>query len=298
MKQLLIVNSGQALKSSGSANDLTALNAGQIGIFTLSNNTFISAAPTGDFGIALGKGSSLPAFVIPEVDISTLRVTETAPKAQVNFSAAFTMPTTVVGKEYTVILIKKGTVPGERNMWSTTYVAKTTTAATEAAGLVAAINNKVNDMFPVTASNSSAAITISSTACDWECKLADELYGVSVTITNFEKAIGDKAYIEDLAQRCAGDKGFTLLYGEGKEIYPGYPEAVEDFGANVASQGYAIFNLHFATGRKYGKQVDELVWQDVHIAVPKKSGSAYTALHTVLAAKDFDERAVTEPSAG
>ena len=71
MKQLLIVNSAKALKS-GVADDLTVLDAGQIGFFNLKpdasggnagKTTFLAAKPTENFGIALGRGSNFPAFV-------------------------------------------------------------------------------------------------------------------------------------------------------------------------------------------------------------------------------------------
>ena len=82
MKQLLIVNSAKALKT-GVADDLTVLDEGQIGFFHLSPDasganegkvTFFNTKPTDNFGIALGRGANVPAFVIPEVDINTLNV--------------------------------------------------------------------------------------------------------------------------------------------------------------------------------------------------------------------------------
>ena len=43
----------------------------------------------------------------------------------------------------------------------------------------------------------------------------------------------------------------------------------------------------FATGRAYGKQLDEHIWQDVHIAVPV-NGTAYSAINTILPEGDFN----------
>ena len=319
MKQLLIVNSEKALNAGTSvtAYDFSGLDAGAISFFECgidqTASTLISAKPTKNFGIALGRGANMPAFVIPEVDISTLEVTQTLPYAGATFAATFTMPTTVVGKEYTVILVKKGTVPHERNIFSTGIVAKTTTAATEATAFRKAINDKTSDMFPfvATGSGTSVILTCQVPGEDWEIKFADELYGTSTSaLTHGKKAIGDKAYIADLAQRCAADKGFVYLDGESKDIYPGYPEAVEgDWTMNTngsggsSTTGYKIYNLHFATGRVAGKQVDERVWQYVHIAIPltKANGStaasALSSLDTILAAGTFANRALTEPVA-
>lgn len=286
MKQLLIVNSQKALNAKSSTGEavtpynLSGLDKGAITFFELGGTALLSAAATKNFAIALGRGTNLQPFVIPEVDIDTLEIVKAKPKAGKPFKAVFTFPTPVEGKEYTVILIKKGTVPNERNMFTTSVVAKTTTASTEAAGLVKAITNKVNDMFPVKASNSGATVTIEGLTVgeQWEIKFADELSSVTPTTKQAaEPTIGDKAFILDLAQRCAADKGFNYLDQESRDIYPGFPEDVEDLVPNDnGTVGYALYSLHFATGRKSGKTTDERVWQYVHIAVPVTNASIET----------------------
>ena len=287
MKQLLIVNSAKALKT-GIADDLTVLDAGQIGFFNLKpdasgtnagKTTFFNTKPTDNFGIALGRGSNVPAFVIPEVDVNTLSVNFAAPKAGRAFEAKFTFPTPVVGTEYGVVVIKKGVVPHERNTWYTSIVAKTTNATTEATALVNAIKKKTNDIFTVTASNTGAVITVSGVNIGegWTVQLVDGLDGTAFADgwpIAAEPNIGDTAYIQDLAQRCAADKGFVYLDQASKDIYPGYPEAVEQIAyADIATKGYTVFNLHFATKRMSGKTGDEQVWQYVHIAVPTNNAS-------------------------
>lgn len=285
MNQLLIVNKAKAINAGATTpNDLSTLQEGAIAFFELGESSFLSAYPTKNFGIALGRGANVPAFVIPEVDIDTLEIVKATPAVGAKFSATFTFPTPVVGKEYTVILVKKGTVPTERNLFTTNIVAKTTTASTEAAALVKYIKNKTNDLFNVTASNSGAAITITAQDdADYEIKFDDGLESVTTSSkTAAKKAIGDKAYIQALAQKCAAGKGFNLLDTESRDIYPGYPEAVEDLVPNASgTEGYAIYSLHFATGRKSGKQVDERVWQYVYIAVPV-SGTGYSDIDAIL----------------
>ena len=302
MKQLLIVNSAKALKS-GVADDLTVLDAGQIGFFNLTpdasdsnagKHTFLAAKPTSNFGIALGRGANFPAFVIPEVDVNTLSVTVASPSAGNAFETKFTFSTPVVGKEYGVVIIKKGVVPNERNTWYASIVAKTTTAATEAAALVKAIKDKTNDVFAVTASNSGAVVTITGLNIGegWAVQLVDGLAGTAFT-TNYpveaKPNIGDKAYIIDLAQKCTADKGFVYLDQASKDLYPGYPEAVEDIAqADIATKGYTVFNLRFATKREAGKTMDEAVWQYVHIAVPKDNTS-YSTIAAILPEGNFKD---------
>ena len=311
MKQLLIVNSEKALNAGTSvtAYDFSGLDEGAISFFEcggdISANTLISALPTKNFGIALGRGANKPAFIIPEIDISTLTITQTFPYAGATFAASFTMPTTVVGKEYTVVLIKKGTVPNERNVFSTSIVAGTTTAATEATALRKAINDKTSESFPFVASGSSTTVTITCQVpgLDYEIKFANALYGVSTSsLTHGKKAIGDKAYMADLAKRCAADKGFVYLEGSSQDLYPGFPEKLEgDWTMNTSGSGgssttgYKIYNLHFATKRESGKTGDEQVWQYVHIAIPltKANGStaasALSSLDTILPDGKFPE---------
>lgn len=316
MKQLLIVNSNKALNATASSTistpyDFSALAEGAIAFFELGGTTLLSGPATKNFGIALGKGANKPALVIPEVDIDTLEIVQTLPYKGATFTASFTMPTTVVGKTYTIVMVKKGVVPNERNMFSVSIVAGTTTAATEAGKMRDAIDAKTGEMFPFVASGSSSTVTITcqNPGEDWEIKFADDLYGTSTSsLTHGKKAIGDKDYIVDLAQRCAADKGFVYLDQASKDIYPGYPEKVEEVGTmntsgsgDSSTVGYKIFNLHFATGRKAGKQTDERVWQYVHIAIPltKADGStaaaALSSLNAILPAGVFKD--ATAPKA-
>ncbi len=316
MKQLLIVNSNKALNATASGTistpyDFSALAEGAIAFFELGGTTLLSGPATKNFGIALGKGANKPALVIPEVDIDTLEIVQTLPYKGATFTASFTMPTTVVGKTYTIVMVKKGVVPNERNMFSVSIVAGTTTAATEAGKMRDAIDAKTGEMFPFVASGSSSTVTITcqNPGEDWEIKFADDLYGTSTSsLTHGKKAIGDKDYIVDLAQRCAADKGFVYLDQASKDIYPGYPEKVEEVGTmntsgsgDSSTVGYKIFNLHFATGRKAGKQTDERVWQYVHIAIPltKADGStaaaALSSLNAILPAGVFKD--ATAPKA-
>lgn len=308
MKQLLIVNSAKALNATASGTistpyDFSALAEGAITFFELGGTTLLSGPATKNFGIALGKGANKPALVIPEVDIDTLEIVHTLPYKGATFTASFTMPTTVVGKTYTIIMVKKGVVPNERNLFSVSIVAGTTTAATEAGKLRDAINAKTGEMFPFVGSGSTSTVTITcqNPGEDWEIKFADDLYGTSTSsLTHGKKAIGDKDYIVDLAQRCAADKGFNYLDQASKDIYPGYPENVEEVGemntsgsGDSSTVGYKIFNLRFATGRKAGKQTDERVWQYVHIAIPltkvdgTTAAAALSSLNSILPAGVF-----------
>ena len=240
MKQLLIVNSAKALKT-GVADDLTVLDEGQIGFFHLSPDasganegkvTFFNTKPTDNFGIALGRGANVPAFVIPEVDINTLNVNYAAPVAGTKFKGEITIPAPAEGDDFTLTIVKKGTVAGERYQWNVTdtrRVGKSMSAADMAKSLgdqLQAIADAGSLNIKVTVA--SAKITVDGINIGEQFNLlaGDDLFGTTVTITEAKPNIGDTAYIQDLAQRCAAGKGFVYLAQSSKDIYPGYPEAV------------------------------------------------------------------------
>lgn len=280
MKQLLIVNSTAAVNGGATApTDLSAMVAGGLGIYKLDTpNAWASAKPTTNFAIVLGRGANSPAFVIPEVDVNTLKITKATPSTGGVFTASITIPTVTAGSTYTLVLVKNGTVPHERNTWTATETAKTgDTAAT--------IANRLRNYFKAAADTGSIEIAVSGTSAQvtitglnkgegWTLKAGDALYGTTITTTAAIPVIGDKAYVEDLASRCAAGKGFTDVYADGDSIYPGYPEAVEN-------TTYNIYTLRFAVGRDAAKTRDERVSQIVHIAVPVGATSAST-IDTVL----------------
>lgn len=280
MKQLLIVNSTAAVNGGATApTDLSAMVVGGLGIYQLDTPTaWASAKPTTNFSIVLGRGANSPAFVIPEVDVNTLKITKATPSTGGVFTASITIPTVTAGSTYTLVLVKNGTVPHERNTWTATETAKTgDTAAT--------IANRLRNYFKAAADTGSIEIAVSGTSAQvtitglnkgegWTLKAGDALYGTTITTTAAVPVIGDKAYVEDLASRCAAGKGFTDVYADGDSIYPGYPEAVEN-------TTYNIYTLRFAVGRDAAKTRDERVSQIVHIAVPVGATSAST-IDTVL----------------
>ena len=308
MRQLLIVKSPTSFNTpatpidngltSHGVNDLSGLKVGAISFFELGNSVSVhESAPTKNFAIALGRKNNQHPFIIPEVDINTLHVTKALPYKGHQFSVVFTMPTTIVGKEYTLRFYKKGVVPHERNSWTVSIVASTTTAATEATAFKKAMDSKISDKFNLTTSVSTAQITITGNNFeDWEVKAFDSLAGTNLTITNAEKSIGDKAFVTDLASRCAYGKGFANTYNNGDSTIPGYPEDVEDFTLNnsgenrngtdttngkYSTSGYAIYTLRFKVGREASKTRDERVWQNVYIAIPVDGNSTYNQITNI-----------------
>ena len=273
MKQLLISQKKAYATSTAKSTDLTTVPEGTVAMFDLATGALLTnaAKATGNFSIVVGRAAGKMPLMFPEVNLKTLEVTKATYVAATTFTAKITVPTPTVGEHYTVIVTKKGTVFNEHSNWSFTAMAKDTTAANVAKQIAAQINaNKYQ--LDVKAEYTGGAITITAIEAgkDYEVLGADALLGVAPTeVTNGKKAVCDKAYIQDLASRCAAGKGFNYAADDGKDIYPGYPEVVDE------SQ-YVLYTLRFAVPRVAAKQRDEVVYQLVHLAVPVGSASIAT----------------------
>lgn len=273
MKQLLISQKKAYATSTAKSTDLTTVPEGTVAMFDLATGALLTnaAKATGNFSIVVGRAAGKMPLMFPEVNLKTLEVTKATYTAATTFTAKITVPTPTVGEHYTVIVTKKGTVFNERSNWSFTAMAKDTTAANVAKQIAAQINaNKYQ--LGVKAEYTGGAITITAVEAgkDYEVLGADALLGVAPTeVTRGKKAVCDKAYIQDLASRCAAGKGFNYAADDGKDIYPGYPEVVDE------SQ-YVLYTLRFAVPRVAAKQRDEVVYQLVHLAVPVGSASIAT----------------------
>ena len=273
MKQLLISQKKAYATSTAKSTDLTTVPEGTVAMFDLATGALLTnaAKATGDFSIVVGRAAGKMPLMFPEVNLKTLEVTKATYTAATTFTAKITVPTPTVGEHYTVIVTKKGTVFNERSNWSFTAMAKDTTAANVAKQIATQINaNKYQ--LGVKAEYTGGAITITAVEAgkDYEVVGADGLMGVALTdVTHGKKAVCDKAYIQDLASRCAAGKGFNYAADDGKEIYLGYPEVVD-------ADQYVLYTLRFAVPRVAAKQRDEVVYQLVHLAVPVGSASIAT----------------------
>lgn len=276
MKQLFICKKTAYATAAAKATDLTTVPEGTVALFSLSDGALLTAAPTSNFSIVVGRATGKMPLMFPEVDVKSLQVTKASYEAGKTFTAKITVPTPEKGTHYTVVVVKKGTVFNERSNWTFTTMATSATAADVAKQIVSQINgNKYN--LGVEASNTGGAITITALEAgkDFEVLGADGLSGVAPTeVTHGKKAELDKADIQDLASRCAAGKGFNYTGEDGKEIYPGYPEVVSE-------DQYTLYTLRFAVPRASAKQRDEVVYQIVHLAVPV-GATAITTLDTIF----------------
>ena len=287
MKQL-ILGKNKAYANSAKSTDLTSVAEGTIAMFKLSDGSLITGKVDSDFSIVLGRKTNVTPFVIPEVNFKTLTVEKATNQPAKTFTAKMTIANAVIGKNYTIIVVKKGVVRHERNTWTATCMAKSTTVTDVAADLVKQFNAS-SETSGMTASNTGGAITFTASVAgvDFDIVGADELTGVKPTaVTNGIPGILDKAYVVDLASRCAAGKGFNYTAQDASEIYPGYPEAVED-------TTYTMYTLRFAVPRVAAKQRDEVVYQIVHIVVPS-AATVVTTLDTIFGLSSPSSSSLTD----
>lgn len=302
MKQLLIVGSSTV------PSDLTTLTTSGVLTFTdlkvdstSGKHTVLSNKATSNFAIYLGRGANLLPFQVPEVDVKTMTAVKTPYSAGNTFKCAFTIPSSISAnstryQNLTILITKKGTVFNERNVWHFTKVLGVGEAvgsspakysATQIADWFVAQIKAAEERLGLTASNSGAVITLvgSDNDSDYSVQFIDDLQIAALTQDTFANAgtsgkycpavpaVGDAAYVKKLYQECVEDKGVKYLAEDGKEIYPGYPEAI--------SGTFNIFTIRFAVGRDSAKTRDERVSQIVHIAVPISSTTYNNVTNTI-----------------
>lgn len=275
MKQL-ILGKNKAYASAAKFTDLTSVTEGTIAMFKLSDGSLITGKVDSDFSLVLGRKDNVTPFIIPDVNFKTLTVEKATNQPAKTFTAKMTIANAVIDKNYTIIVVKKGVVRHERNTWTATCMAKSNTVTDVAADLVKQFNAS-SETSGIKASNAGGVITFTASVAgiDFDIVGADELTGVKPTaVTNGIPGILDKAYVIDLASRCAAGKGFNYTAQDASEIYPGYPEAVED-------TTYTMYTLRFAVPRVAAKQRDEVVYQIVHIVVPS-AATVVTTLDTIF----------------
>lgn len=293
MKQLLIVGSSTV------PSDLTTLTTSGVLTFTdlkvdstSGKHSVLTNKAASNFAIYLGRGANLLPFQVPEVDVKTMTAVKTPYSAGNAYSCKFTVPAVSANstrnQNLTVMIVKNGTVFNERNTWHFTYVlgaGKAGTASVIADWFVAQIN-AAGERLGLTASSSGAVITLTGPDNDtnYTVTFIDDLVINALTAHSSGSlasgefiaavpAVGDADYVKKLYQECVEDKGVKYLAEDGKEIYPGYPEAI--------SGTFNIFTIRFAVGRDSAKTRDERVSQIVHIAVPINSTTYNNVTNTI-----------------
>lgn len=276
------------------------------GSVTTDGQLIITDTTGADFlQFTVGRGNT----VVPDNFVlykKNLRFDVTKYAAAVNFKAEFT-PTLTGSYKYNevfVVISKRGTVFNERNVWTTSGHGANVAAITD--NLIKNINVATGTHGLTAtkgASNKIILANLTEPTADYDVvvkfegvgttanQYAKESVDIVVSTTHGKKAIGDAAFVKDLAHKCIGDKGIEYTYVDA------YLDTTDFYNnAKPADSGqFDIVNIHFYNPR-YDHNIDEPLYQTIHVVVPKGD----TTLTTALEGKDANNKSETSegPAAG
>lgn len=223
------------------------------------------------------------------LDIDTYRFeyAKTEYAAGTNLSVGITVPTPVKDKDYTITMVKPGTVLNERYKWtSSTRATEGDTAATVAKRLADELKALgKNEGF--TATVEAAEITI--TAKDyqnWNVVAGDKLFGATVRVNTTAVApVNDDAFLKELQLRCIGAEGINATERDAIQLYK--------LPVRSSATGWTTYALTFYNSRNLRSGNTENVKSIVYLAVPTGSASITTLDKIFTALSSVDGQPVT-----
>lgn len=258
MKQLLLLSSN-VYPSELTDYDVTKIPVGQIAV--MQNGSIVtSVASLKDKNFTILYRKSKDAQVKNfDVDYNSLSIVKSVSQASKAKKMTVTVPATVAKETYAFTIVKKGKTFNERINYSYSEYAKADGKQADVAAALAKVVNANTENTGVKATVSDAVITLENVINE-DFNVVSELCTIT-NVQDFAPAILDAAYVKDLAQRCIAGKGIQYLAEDGKELYPGYPEAVTD-------GYYAMYTLRFANKRAASSQHSDNVYQLIHVVFP------------------------------
>lgn len=231
------------------------------------------------FTLFVGGGAfankSKYANIVSNIDTRRFSYVKSVYTAGTKFSAEVTVPTPVVGKDYTLTMAKAHTVLNERYKWSASERAREGDTA-------AIIAKKLGDQLKslgknegFTATVSAAKITVTGIDYEaWNLIAGDSMFGATITTTKAMKPINDDAALKELQIRCIGAEGINSTSNDARKLY-----TLPEFSN---ADGWTVYTLTFYPHRDLRSGSTENVKTIIHLAIP--TGAAQIAtLDTILA---------------
>lgn len=243
------------------------------------------------FSIFIGGGAFANAsdYYNSVLDIDTYRFeyAKTEYAAGTNLSVDITVPTPVKDKDYTITMVKPGTVLNERYKWSSSTRATEGDTATTVAKRLADELKALGKNEGFTATASAAKITI--TAKDyqnWNVVVGDKLFGATVTVnTKGVAPVNDDAFLKELQLRCIGAEGINATERDAIQLYK--------LPVRSSATGWTTYALTFYNSRNLRSGNTENVKSIVYLAVPTGSTSIAILDKIFTALSSVDSQPVT-----
>ena len=213
--------------------------------------------------------------IVSDIDTRHFSYVKSVYAAGTKFSAEVTVPTPVVGKDYTLTMAKAHTVLNERYKWSASERAREGDTA-------AIIAKKLGDQLKSLGKNEGftatvAAAKITVTGIDyesWNLIAGDSMFGATITTTKAMKPINDDAALKELQIRCIGAEGINSTSNDARKLY-----TLPEFSN---ADGWTVYTLTFYPHRDLRSGSTENVKTIIHLAIPTRATQIAT-LDTILA---------------
>lgn len=231
------------------------------------------------FTLFIGGGAfankSKYANIVSNIDTRRFSYVKSVYTAGTKFSAEVTVPTPVVGKDYTLTMAKAHTVLNERYKWSASERAR---EGDTAAIIAKKLGNQLKSLGKnegFTATVSVAKITVTGIDYEaWNLIAGDSMFGATITTTKAMKPINDDAALKELQIRCIGAEGINSTSNDARKLY-----TLPEFSN---ADGWTVYTLTFYPHRDLRSGSTENVKTIIHLAIP--TGAAQIAtLDTILA---------------
>lgn len=226
------------------------------------------------FTLFVGGGAfankSKYANIVSNIDTRRFSYVKSVYTAGIKFSAEVTVPTPVVGKDYTLTMAKAHTVLNERYKWSASERAR---EGDTAAIIAKKLGNQLKSLGKnegFTATVSVAKITVTGTDYEaWNLIAGDSLFGAEVTTTTKAmKPINDDAALKELQIRCIGGEGINSTSNDARKLY-----TLPEFSN---ADGWTVFTLTFYPHRDLRSGSTENVKTIIHLAIPTRAAQIAT----------------------
>lgn len=199
--------------------------------------------------------------IVSDIDTRRFSYVESVYAAGIKFSAEITVPTPVVGKDYTLTMAKAHTVLNERYKWSASERAREGDTALIIAKKLGDQLKSLGKNEGFTATVAAAKITVTGIDYEaWNLIAGDSLFGATITTTKAMKPINDDAALKELQIRCIGAEGINSTSNDARKLY-----TLPEF-SNAG--GWTVFTLTFYPHRDLRSGSTENVKTIIHLAIP------------------------------
>lgn len=261
--------------------DTTGIAEGAVALYD-HEGAIISKALTKNipmFTLFVGGGAfankSKYANIVSNIDTRRFSYVKSVYTAGTKFSAEVTVPTPVVGKDYTLTMAKAHTVLNERYKWSASERAREGDTAVIIAKKLGNQLKSLGKNEGFTATVSVAKITVTGIDYEaWNLIAGDSMFGATITTTKAMKPINDDAALKELQIRCIGAEGINSTSNDARKLY-----TLPEFSN---ADGWTVYTLTFYPHRDLRSGSTENVKTIIHLAIPTEAAQIDT-LDTILA---------------